>query len=107
MQGKMTILKVDGTKAVVDYDKPIQLDDIQKAVGGWIELVPDFDTYEGKTGAVAFCNEEGKLKNLPVNDKATEAWAASIGEGDAASLGDALVGDVVVIEGDDDFMAAL
>lgn len=106
MKGQVLTLKVDGTTEVTFFTAPVPLEFLQNAVGGWIELVPDFDVFEGQTGIVAFCNEEGKLKGLPLNVKATEAWAKSVGA-PVADLGDALLGDVIIVSGDDEFMTAL
>lgn len=71
-------------------------------VGGYIEIVPLFDTFQGEE-AVACCNEEGKLDRLPVNTNATEAWWLAAGQ----PLDDFLVGDVVICQGDAEFMASL
>lgn len=49
-------------------DRYIGLEELQLSVGGLIELVTT-------TGNVSlFCNEEGKLLGLPVNDVATDLW---------------------------------
>jgi len=106
MQGTVTVLKVDGTVVSTTYDKPVPLEDLQAAVGGWIEIVPDFDTFGDLKGVVAFVNEEGKLKGLPENTAGTEAWAKSVGA-EVADLGDYLSGDVAIVSGDDAFMSAL
>ncbi len=106
MQGTVTVLKVDGTVVSTAYDKPVPLEDLQAAVGGWIEIVPDFDVFGDLKGVVAFVNEEGKLKDLPKNTAGTEAWAKSVGV-EVADLGDSLLGDVAIVSGDDAFMSAL
>ena len=58
---------------------------LQTAVGGYIEIVPHFTgfTYEGKrySRGTAYCNEEGKLKQLDPNIRATAAWLACLGKG--------------------------
>lgn len=105
MQGRVLTLKPDGGEIAVNYDKPVPLDDLQKGVEGWIEIVPDFDTYGGKP-AVAFVNEEGKLKGLPFNAKATDLWAAALGM-NPNDIGDEIVGNMLIVTGDDDFMASL
>lgn len=102
MEGKMTIIKADGTIDETNLVTTPSLDTMQAAVEGYIELVPWFDTYEGEP-CVAFCNEEGKLNDLPVNATATEAWHYSIGRPHT----DVLVGDVVIFTGDQAFMASL
>lgn len=81
------------------------LEDLQSRVGGYIEAVPGFSRffdYDGPTPCVAFCDEEGKIKGLPVNPFATEFWRA-----DRPGGGDVLVGMVVIVTGDDEFMGAL
>ncbi|WP_439924714.1 hypothetical protein [Nitrobacter sp. JJSN] len=57
---------------------------------------------------VAFCDEEGKLKSLPYNQDATEQWEYSLMHQGRALAGlDFLVGPVIVVWGDKDFMGAL
>src|ERR1700747_2179681 len=57
-----------------------KLETLQKIVGGPIELVPFFTTYDG-TSCVAFCNEYGKLPryNLPPNRFAHALWEKALG----------------------------
>ncbi|MDQ1206090.1 DUF3846 domain-containing protein [Microbacterium sp. SORGH_AS_0862] len=50
------------------YDA-IELEDYQRAVGGWIEAV-DLPTF----GSTLFVNEEGLLRGLPFNRRATFLW---------------------------------
>lgn len=47
------------------YIRNVEDAEINPLVGGWIEFIPF-----GKD-AVAYCNEEGKIKNLPRNPLAT------------------------------------
>lgn len=49
------------------------------------------------------CNEHGKHMNLPVNLEANRLWQLSAGE----PLNDILVGPVVILFGDAEFMATL
>lgn len=44
--------------------KKFKLDELQEFVGGYIEIVPG-------SGLMAFCNEEGRLLNLPLNPTAS------------------------------------
>jgi hypothetical protein len=81
---------------------------LQKHVGGYIEIIPHFVTieHEGtKHRCVAFCNEDGKRLELPPNPGADRLWEKAMG----VSLRgrDYLVGTIVVVYGDADFMAAL
>lgn len=57
----MVVIKEPGNPARVDPLFDNSLESFQKAVGGYIEVVqlaPDL---------VMICNEEGKLKRLPIN----------------------------------------
>lgn len=58
---------------------------LQKAVGGYIESVPHFETFDlddagggGVVPCVTYCNEEGKLKDLPENWFVTRMWNAAL-----------------------------
>lgn len=103
MKATVYIYKTDGIKEVKEYNKIIPLEDLRSAVGGSIETVPYWTTHEGKP-CVAFCNEEGKLRELPLNGMATIQWYT-----DTPSMRgrDVLVGDVIVIMGDKEFMRDL
>lgn len=98
---------------IVRFTQAPGLDFLQAAVGGYIEVVPHFDNIrhgEVVERCVAFCNEHGKLNRLPVNRAATEAWERAVPTGLRGPLGywlDFLVGDVVVLFGDREFMAEL
>lgn len=101
MDGKLVVLKVDGTRE----ETPLAtasgiLDKLQAAVGGYIETVPYFTTWEGQTCA-AFCNEEGKLTGLPMNIQATALWRQQV------LADDVLVGDVAIVTGSASFMREL
>lgn len=87
-------------------EKPPSLEWLQNAVGGFIEQVPYFTSMKNGERAVAFCNEYGKLKRMQINEAATQAWAAALERttDDAGPLNDILVGPVVVLTGDSDFM---
>ena len=104
MKGTMTIISPNGTQHKTEHTKPVALDVLQQSVGGYIEIVPHFTKYNNKP-CVAFCNEEGKLEQLPYNHVATTAWMVAA---DARGIGgDELVGPVVILQGDDEFMEAL
>ena len=63
-----TIIKADGT--IAPFEEPAanaQLDAYQKAVGGYIEPV----NIPGHNELIALVNEEGLLKQLPVNATAS------------------------------------
>lgn len=109
MRGKLTIISPDGVITYKDVAAPL-LDDLQEAVEGSIETVPYWTRWHDRSTrqefpCVAFCNEEGKLKGLEANLVATFLWQVNSPRGRAT--GDLLVGPVVIVTGDDEFLAAL
>ena len=64
---KMTVLKVFPGKLPETVVLPDTLEDLQKAVGGYIEVIHPFDD-----SACIICNEEGKLNGLPLNRALTD-----------------------------------
>ena len=80
------IIHSNGGDSALDLPQENQLAHLQKAVGGYIEVVPS-----KQNGYSIVLNEEGKLQNLPINYKATMLhWHTS----------DPLCGDVVIIRTD-------
>ena len=69
------------------------LEDFQRAVGGWIEAVdiPDL-------GVTMYVNEEGLIRDLPFNRRATFLWRFHVPQARDARL----VGDVAVVGLTDD-----
>lgn len=100
MRGKITKIDVDGTETVKEYAAAIPLSDLQEGVGGYIEIIPAFDSFRGGP-CVVFGNEEGKIRDLPVNVKATTHWRENV------RTNDYLTGSVVIVTGDDEFMSEL
>lgn len=91
---------------VREYYRPVTTDMLHEFIEpGYLETVPLFETYVGER-CVAFCHEEGKLKDLPFNQAASLRWAAALGC-TLSEIGDHLVGTVVVITGDDEFMETI
>jgi hypothetical protein len=97
------------------FTEPPTLQFMRDAIGGDLELVPGFDTIGGRRCA-AFCNEHGKLDHLqlPFNLRATLLWEGALRVNHQAVLRDPtgdwvdwLVGPVLVLYGDDEFMAEL
>jgi hypothetical protein len=84
---------------VRELSAPASIESLQAGVGGYIEYVSSFDTYEGKP-AIVLINEEGKLVGLPRNDTATHLWKEAFGE----ELNDFIVGPCLILQGDDEFM---
>lgn len=95
------VLSIYGTYSNVSAP----LEAYQAVVGGYIELVYGFDKFkiDGQTvPCVVFCNEEGKLYELPPNAAATRAWFKAL-----PIIDDFLVGDVAIVTGDQEFMDAV
>jgi hypothetical protein len=86
--GKATVIKVDGTEAVLDH-RPT-LEEAQRIVGGYIELVRAKST-SGKV-VTLIVDEDGKAKHKPVNKIITKTFGQSI-------YGGHIVGDTIVLEG--------
>lgn len=62
------IIRTDGTTDILgDGKRPLTLEELQAAVGGYIEIVP-INT-QGYTKMIV--NEEGLIRGLPVNAIAT------------------------------------
>lgn len=91
----MHVIKVDGTVTSTLNKDSCTLEEVQKIVGGYIELVPHFNAWEGEPCQV-WCDEEGKVKRKAINQKATEEWYDAVG----AIVGhDVLVGDICILTG--------
>jgi hypothetical protein len=114
MKGTMIVihwLEMDPPQ-VHEFTQAIKLEQLKAGIGGgYLELVPGF-TSIGVAGVVmdcvAFCDEDGKRKQLPVNRVATGFWQVALErKGVRLSKPDQLCGDVVVIFGDKEFMRCL
>lgn len=106
MKGIILTLPVMDEITWKKVDHPNILKEIQEAVGGHIEAVPYFNKFtwrSKKRDCVAFCNEEGKLKGLPMNRRATLAWCEAL----KMIPADVLVGNIAIVMGDDEFMQAI
>jgi len=100
---KVVFLGAGGGRLDIPSDKP-SLETLQKAVGGYIERVPDWDKFEGES-CIAYCNEEGLLHNLPRNLNATQLWREHLGTKGPFHLDRAtIVGDVIILVGDRRFL---
>lgn len=77
---------------ITEFETEPRLDELQAAVGGYIEVVPHFNFFNGRPCA-AVCDEEGKLKGKPINEEATIAWRAQ------TNTTDVLVGDIAIVYG--------
>lgn len=89
----VTIYEVTGVPRTEEYDPEgsESLTQLQKAVGGYIEIIELDDE------VTMVINEEGKLKGLPLNADAT-ALAISKGR---LFQGDFIVGPAVVMRSED------
>jgi hypothetical protein len=89
-----TAVKVttEGTATVIDLlEDSNELLTLQSAVGGLIEVATL------QSGYTMFINEEGKLHELPINEKATEIWLANF-----PNFPDVILGDIVLAGGTDE-----
>lgn len=85
-----------------------KLEELQSRVGGYIEKIPCWLTMRDGSPCVAFCNEEGKLDGMPVNEAATLAWLEALERATGSrECNDVLVGPVIVITGDAELMESL
>ena len=88
-------IPVSGPTELVDVD--VTLKWLQEQVGGFIEHVYVYEvlTDQGRrhVDACVWLNEEGKLNSLPVNPRATDFCALTIG----GWFRDVIVGDVVIV----------
>jgi hypothetical protein len=57
---------------IIELENPTY-DQVYAAIGGYVQYVPDFHRYKGRSCSV-FADEEGLLKQLPHNGEATRAW---------------------------------
>lgn len=121
MEGTALIYRPEQAPELTKFANAPPLAFLQEAVGGYIEHVPLFDTIEIDEKVVAcrvYCNEEGKLNRLPTNRIATMLWNAALmrlrddngkvvyptGLFTQKGITDRLVGTVIVLYGDDEFM---
>jgi acyl CoA:acetate/3-ketoacid CoA transferase len=72
------------TKEIQSKEDSPSLSDAQKFVGGWVEVVQVND-------GVLIIDEEGKLKDKPVNEVASKMYADKYGDEDI------IVGDAIYI----------
>jgi hypothetical protein len=115
MKGRITLILPDTPEPqITEYASELPLDELQGLVGGYIELVPYWNSYGERGGARVpcrvFCNEDGKRLPMPTNKLATLLWTQAIAADyghRGAPMGDYLVGPVAIVTGDDEFMAAL
>jgi hypothetical protein len=85
---KARIIRADGTETEVEPKNgtDFSLEEMQKIVGGYIEIV-----HVPRSRDLIVLNEEGKLEGLPLNQKATALYANPM---------DCIVGNVLVCPSD-------
>jgi hypothetical protein len=111
MRGTLLIYSPAGGVTTREVGEP-KLELLKEAIGGgYLEVVPHWTSIEhgGKRRrCVAFCDEDGKRKDLPVNGAATVTWDFAMRRDKGCGCApDYLVGNVVVVFGDREFMEAL
>jgi len=113
MPGTMITLRTDGSMVLLPLDQPPSLELLKEGIGGgYLELIPGWSRFPlpaeqgGLQPCDAFCDEDGKRKQMPVNQDATAIWHAMLKLGGPLIPGwhDVLVGDVVIVTGDGAFM---
>jgi hypothetical protein len=94
--GIVITIPADPAQAIRSRETDTQptLQELQKIVDGYITQVPYWLDYMG-TPCVAFCNEDGRAMQLPINPRATAFWYEKLGR--PADNGDVLVGNVVLL----------
>jgi hypothetical protein len=103
MEKCLIAMHPDGKIDITKLDRVPQLDQLKEIVGGWIEIVPYFTKYDGKS-CIAFCNEEGKLHGLPYNPNAQKFWEVAYGR---SITEDYLVGPIAIVVGPHSFLKNL
>jgi hypothetical protein len=84
------------------------LDEMRAKIGGgYIQVVPKWQQLPDGRKCVAFCDEDGRMKGLPVNDAATALWHDELKRGGLSGEFDVLRGPVLCVSGDAAFMRAL
>ena len=103
MKGVMRIIHADSMENLVEdielTDIP-DLEALQNAVGGPIQIVHFFHKTSENKNCVALCNEDGQWIGLSPNTLATRYWQRQLR---LYTPNDFLVGAVVILFGDDEF----
>jgi hypothetical protein len=113
MKGTMVVLPAREKRALIhQFSRTPTLEELKAGIGGgYLELIPGFTTvgYAGVVmTCVAFCDEDGKRKELAFNETATQIWQAALRRRTPLRvMPDHLVGDVVILFGDREFMGSL
>lgn len=89
---KFAVIRTTGAVELHEVSEEAESDFLTEAVGGWFQCVP---LERNLRGFYLWCNEEGKLEDLPINPVATGLWIISYGPTDT------ICGDVVITGGVD------
>lgn len=110
MRGTMLIYRPRGAGAsIIPLSKPLDHEEMGKIVAGFLELVPGFDIVrygDRDQPCVAFCNEDGIRLQLMPNLHASHAWWFAL-QNKKLVGGELLMGNVIVLFGDQEFMEEL
>tara|TARA_R100001163_G_C4870421_1_gene72466 strand:- start:40 stop:324 length:285 start_codon:yes stop_codon:yes gene_type:complete len=87
---KYLIIDTDGEETHVESKEKPDLKEMQEMVGGYIEIVKCKYNDEWKT---MILNEEGKLRNLDLNTKATEMYSNN-----GIGIPDVIVGTAILFK---------
>ena len=111
MEGLMVVIQPNGLYHAIPLSTAPSVGALQEAVEGYVEIVTRFETirYSGEVmPCMVFCNEDGKLKGLAVNQLATTLWDQALGHSIDDPMGripgDVLCGPVVVVLGDEELI---
>lgn len=112
MRGTMITFEPGKPPTAIPFDRAIKLEELKAGIGGgYLEVVPGFTdiAWAGVVmNCIAFCDEDGKRKELPTNDLATSLWELSLRRKGSALMGrDYLVGQIAVVFGDREFVESL
>lgn len=108
MHGWMLTIQTHGKQTLKEFRKPPSLAEIKAELeGGFLELIPYFTEFTVKgtqAACIAYCDEEGKIKRLPRNPVAQTLWEKACRR---TITEDLLVGPVVILWGDIEFMRSM
>lgn len=91
------VINTDGT--ITQHEGKPSLEQLQKAVGGYIQLLPHFTKFEGKACA-AYVDEEGRYKlphHIVTNNLATSEWHRQMDKLEGPYIRYDLLGPVAVV----------
>lgn len=88
----------DGKIDTTEQNKCPTIFQLQQAVGGYCERVPHWRQWDNKD-CVALFDEDGKMKDLPINETATGFWIAEASR-QRFAISDVIRGPVVIITAD-------